>query len=283
MSIKPFLIFFFLFVSNVVFAGQYDTAVFNPLLRQMKLYSDTLRNSFNQEKRFVYNDSFTLTLQEFINTEGSFDVDADSINTVMFKRSPNNKIRAITWLVADNDGNYKSYGVIQYKTKKEVVNYWLSEKQGRDKKELENNEFSPLNWTGGLIYQIYEFKYKRKVRYLILTFHGMDTKVNRKTIDVLTITNEELYFGLPIFMRYNGDPDPDYRVLFTFSDQTTMTLRYDTKEKMIVYDHLVPAANFVAGSDEFLIPDGTYGAYKPIKKGKWLKLEDFGEYKDLEK
>lgn len=280
---KFFILLLLLFPSILSFASGYDTTVFNPMLRQMKHYSDTLRNSYNQQKRFVYNDSFKTILRKFVETEGSFDVDADSINTVMFKRSEDRKVRAITWLMADNDGNYKSYGVVQYKQKHNIENFWLNEKLGREKKELENNDFTQAEWPGGLIYQIYEFKYKRKTRYLIMTFHGLDTKVNRKSIDVMTIDKEGITFGLPVFKRYEDDQDPDYRVLFTYSDQATMTLRYDDKDKMIVFDKLVPAAGFVSGVDEFLIPDGTYSAYKPLRKGKWVRLEDFGEYKDLEK
>ncbi|MCO6494248.1 MAG: hypothetical protein J5I91_01025 [Bacteroidetes bacterium] len=278
---------FFLFLLLMTFSGakasDYDTSVFNPLLRKMKLYSDSLRNSYNQKSRFLYNDSFKIALREFVETQGSFEVDADSINTVMFKRSPDKKVRAITWLIADNAGNYQSFGVIQYKNKKEIDNFWLSEKLGREKKELENIDLPSSEWTGGLIYQILEFKYKRKIRYLIMTFHGLDTKINRKTLDVMTIDDDGVVFGLPVFLRYEDDQDPDYRVLFNYSDQATMTLRYDAEMKLIVFDKLVPAAGFISGLDEFLIPDGTYSAYKPRRKGKWLRLEDFGKYIDLEK
>jgi len=269
----------FVLISNSAFSN-YDTTVFNPLLKKMRFHSDTLRNSLNQQKRYDANDSFLVLLKEFINTEGSFQVNPDSINSVMFKRSPDKKIRVITWLIADNSGNYKSYGVIQQmKRKDEVIAIWLKEKLNTDIKEIENTDYNEGEWPGGLIYHIQEFKYKKKTRYLILTFHGMGTQTNRKTIDVMSLEDDGVVFGLPIFMRYKNDPDPNYRVVFTFSDQATMVLRYDTKVNLIVFDHLVPAAGMVRGVDEFLIPDGTYGAYAPTRKGKWERIEDFGKYK----
>lgn len=269
----------FILISNAAFSS-YDTAVFNPHLKKMRYHSDTLRNSLNQQKRFDANDTFLVLLKEFINSEGSFHVNPDSINSVMFKRSPDKKIRVITWLVADNSGNYQSFGVIQQlKSKNEVIAIWLKEKLNTNTKDIENNEYNEDEWPGGLIYHIQEFKYKKKTRYLILAFHGMGTQTNRKTVDVMTIEGDGVVFGLPIFMRYKNDPDPNFRVIFTFSDQTTMLLRYDEKENLIVFDHLVPAAGMVRGVDEFLIPDGTYGAYKLKKNGKWERIEDFGNYK----
>jgi len=254
---------------------------------KLKFYADSLRNSLNQKVRFQANDSFIQYYEAFLDSDNSFFEDLEGINSIMIIRSPDKQIRITTWLVADNYGNYKSHGYIEKlgaskKSKKNVERYvWkLREKLEYNTKELENTDYSDQAWPGGLIYQILPFTFQKKKCYLILSYHGLGQQTNRKTIDVISFRdNEELMFGLPVFQRYKNDPDPNYRIVFNYSDQTTMTLRYDKEVDLIVFDHLVPPVEMLRGSEEFMIPDGTYGGFKRKKKGYWLRIEDFGEYK----
>jgi hypothetical protein len=283
--VRYFVFVFFSILSFTTTNLSGQQVINDSLLKKMKFYSDSLRNSYNQQTRFSANDSFIELLKEFLSDDNSYNVEPDSINTVAFVRSPDNKFRFISWLLADNQGNYKSYGIIQHKDKKgEVYNTWLREKIISDIKELENTEYGVEEWPGGLIYKIIPFKFKNKTRYLLLSFHGLGRETNRKTIDVLSVEKNEFTFGLPVFERYKKDIDPNFRVVFTYSDQTTMTLRLDdaSKEKIIVFDHLVAPSDMLRGDSQFLVPDGTYGCFVLQKKGKWLRIEDFGTYKRWE-
>lgn len=250
------------------------------LTEKIKYYSDSLRNSIHPNTRFQANDSFIKYYEAFLETENSFYENIEGINSVMILRSPDNKIRITSWLVADNIGNYKSYAYVERKisAKSDKVQWKLREKISFDTKELENTEFAATEWPGGLIYQILPFKHKKQTCYLILSYHGLGQQTNRKTMDVIHFDKEEIVFGLPVFQRYKNDPDPNYRIVFNYSDQTTMTLRYDKELKFIVFDHLVPPVEMLRGSEEFMVPDGTYGAFAPKKKGFWLRIEDFGKY-----
>lgn len=257
-----------------------DSAYKASVMMQMKKHSDTLRNSFNQNKRFAANDSFIESLKLFLEFEDAFDIELDSINTVAFIRSDDRKVRAITWLVADNSGNYKSFGVIQSQfQKKQTEHVWLKERVVTNKKELENREYSDQEWPGGLIYEIRKHKMKKHDSYIILSFHGLGPRTNRKILDIMYYDEESGWvFGMPVFMRKKKDMDPDYRVVFEYSDQASMTLRFDEKEPIIVFDHLVSPIGNVVESPEFLVPDGTYGCYVIKRKGMFERLEDFGTY-----
>jgi hypothetical protein len=245
---------------------------------KLKFFSDSLRYSKYEEVRVSSNDSFKKYLDTFLYKEGAFDIDLESINTVMIMRSPDRRLRIFTWLISDNIGNYKSYGAIQVQDKKGIRNYWLKEKSDYNKKTIEDEELTQDNWLGGLIYQIYEFKYKGDTRYCILTFHGMGVKVNRKSIDVISIEDDEIVFGLPVFHKFKDDYEPARRILFYFADEATMTLRFEPSKKQIVFDNLVPALYTVRGVDEYYLPDGTYSSFQLKSKGRWYMMEDFGDY-----
>jgi len=147
--VRYFVFVFFSILSFTTTNLSGQQVINDSLLKKMKFYSDSLRNSYNQQTRFSANDSFIELLKEFLSDDNSYNVEPDSINTVAFVRSPDNKFRFISWLLADNQGNYKSYGIIQHKDKKgEVYNTWLREKIISDIKELENTEYGVEEWPG---------------------------------------------------------------------------------------------------------------------------------------
>jgi hypothetical protein len=51
-----------------------------------------------------------------------------------------------------------------------------------------------------------------------------------------------------------------------------MLLRYEKKDNLIVYAHLVPLNPVLKGKYEHYVPDGTYD-YFEFKKGFWVKTE----------
>ena len=59
------------------------------------------------------------------------------------------------------------------------------------------------------------------------------------------------------------------RVILEYSKDAGVSLQYNSKLKMIVYDHLVPMDGAPIGMYAFYIPDFTYDAYQ-FKKGKWI-------------
>jgi hypothetical protein len=264
---------------EVVPEHQMDDDPLSLCLKAMKYHSDSLRHSFNQEVRFRSNDSFIVYLKQFVAEEASFDMDP-GLQTVSFLKSPDGKLRFISWLLADNSGIFQSYGVVQWKNKKKEYQYvWLTEKLIMDTKELENNAYTEGEWPGGLVYAIQKTNEKKEDSYALLSFHGLGRETNRKMIDILTVEKDgQLVFGKAVFQRYADDPDPDYRVVFTYSDQTTMTLRFEQDGKAIVFDHLVAPSEMLRGISEYLVPDGTYGCYVRKKKGFWQRVEDFGSY-----
>lgn len=271
---KSFLLVLSLLINFIVIPSNASDLSLDSLVLKMKVHSDTLRNSLDYTKRKNANDSFISYLKLFVENEESFFYPVDSIKTVMFLNSPDKKIQIISWLISDNAGNYKSYGLIRYKNRKEVINYWLSENIEKDNKISLDAQFDESSWQGGLYYQIIPHKVKKKKCYIVLTMHGMDPKTNRKSIDVISFENENLVFGLPIFYMSDNDYEPSSRCIFDFSDETTMTLRFETS-KYIVFDNLEPASKLLAGEKKHLVPEGTYNYFKKRRRGRYYLKKDF--------
>jgi len=90
---------------------------------------------------------------------------------------------------------------------------------------------------------------------------------NKKVIDVLFFDQwDNITFGAPVFLDENKKLK--YRVVFEFSAQAVMLLRYEKKKKMIVFDHLSPTSPSAKGQFQYYGPDFTYDGFY-FKKGIW--------------
>ena len=64
------------------------------------------------------------------------------------------------------------------------------------------------------------------------------------------------------------------RLIFEYSAQIVMFVRYEKRYKKIVYDHLIPSPKSMVGKYEFYYPDGTYDALEYVGN-KWIHRSDF--------
>jgi len=77
------------------------------------------------------------------------------------------------------------------------------------------------------------------------------------------------HFGAPVF---DNGGDIQSRMIFTFSENATMLLRYEKEEKIIVFANVVPSSPMFKGQFQYYLPDGTYDFFK-FKKGFWVRYE----------
>ena len=114
-----------------------------------------------------------------------------------------------------------------------------------------------------LIYEI--IPDKKEDQYILLAWDGHDRISNRKVIDVITISSRSVRLGAPVFK----DGKSTYkRVLFTYAEEVNMSLRYQEKEKRILFDHLAPKDPRLEGQFQFYGPDMSFDSYIS-DKGKW--------------
>jgi hypothetical protein len=75
------------------------------------------------------------------------------------------------------------------------------------------------------------------------------------------------------------DYTPQYRVFFEYADQASMLLRFEAREKMITFSHLVPSNQSAGNMTEYYIPDGEIDFFQLGRKGRWVRKEHLTEFK----
>jgi hypothetical protein len=226
------------------------------------------RNMSRGENDSVRNTSakiFQTFIESILQDSTSYSASFDSIKNISTKAAPDNAFRLYTWTYPNNDGShYYYYGYLQAlngKSKK-VSLYTLHDTSDSIEKPL-STKLNAEHWYGAIYYTILKNVKDKKSYYTLLGWHGRNTTLTQKLADVLYFDGSKPVFGYPLFKTgkvYN------HRVIFEFIAQATMTLHFDEKEKMLVFDHLSKAGLFKG-------PDGTYDAFK-FTKGHWELIND---------
>jgi hypothetical protein len=177
---------------------------------------------------------------------------------------------------------------------------------------LQNQLLDAQRWLGALYYHprnspygvlTYYGKYRKFIDnkrsqiisipyYVVLGWNQEGGKANFKIIEVITFDSKDsskIYFGAPIFYT---SPIPAYRMIFKYSPNAPFSLNlglvktglFNTKKKMIVFDHLAMPKNARPQNYYEGGPDGTYDAFCYInrvvdeRKGFFLLLRNVNVY-----
>lgn len=188
----------------------------------------------------------------------------------LFKlRSSDGRVRLFTWNYPNEDGTFEYFGIALFrKDEKSRTNVYKFHRVKTDDRNWVNKIYSEGNWPGALYFEIIPMQKKKNENedaYVLLGWDGLDNLTNRKMIDVISFQGNHCKFGSPLF---EVDGKPLKRVVYTFSERATMTLRYYPKKASIVVDHIAPREPQYEGFYPEYGPDGSYDAFK-YTKGKW--------------
>ncbi len=135
----------------------------------------------------------------------------------------------------------------------------------REPKKVDSRYLEYDAWYGALYYDIIPVKKGKKTYYTLLGYSPSEKFVTTKYIDVLTIKDDEITFGAPIFKTEKGMKK---RLIFKFSSEVSMSITFQATADRIVMDHLVPRMAGMQGNYQFYGPDGTFDAYV-LNKSTW--------------
>lgn len=271
LNILILLIFLMVFQSTDVLA----IAKRNPDVQfhedSIRYYFELLAHESDDKNKISFNDRILDCFRDALKNEDSFTYPFDSLKNIGIISSEDEKLRILTWNLPFNDRTHKYFGFIQYKrSKRSYVFYELND----NSEMIKNPEFEILNdknWYGALYYKIITNKYKGNVYYTLLGADLNNLLTKKKIIDILYFNKDQsLYFGNKVFKNRNT---PVSRLIFEYSSQINMTLTYDEKKQMIVYDHLSPSRPSLEGEYEYYGPDFSYDALK-FERGIWNTYSD---------
>ncbi len=264
---KYLFISFLLSAVNLGFS-QVDLAE-RELLLNTKL--EALRAAKNDDDIETLNLDFKNEMVSFLKLEGAFTYPISKLKTIALLDSPDKLVRIINWNLEYSDMSYSYCGFVM--------------RWDEDKEELKITELidkvdpytakptgviDAKNWYGALYYKIIPIEYNGKIEYTLLGWDGGTTGSNFKIIDVLTFSGNNVKFGSPVFIKKK---EVLKRVVFEYSDKSSMSLKYEDKYGRIVFDHLSPESPTLAGVYSFYVPDFSYDAFL-WENESWVLNED---------
>ncbi len=265
---------FILFIQHTCFS-QVAKPVVNPSFSKLKILEDSLVKLSQKivdgetlDERNNANELFTKTLTTTINTPNSFSYPFDSLKTVSVLKSPDKNFKIFSWSVADTNGTYHFYGKIQMNREKEAPVFGLTDYTNKitdPKDTVTNNE----KWYGAVYYKIIPV-YAAKPYYILLGLKGNNLKTTKKVIEVLSFRNEKPEFGRGIF---EGKGKNTKRIIFEYTHDAVMLLRFEQEKSLIVFDHLSPPDAKFKNQPETYGPDLSYDGFQ-LKNGKWYFTEN---------
>ena len=204
--------------------------------KQLSIYQDSLTalgkkiiNDENDLERKNANYLFIKTLVSALKEPNSFLFPFDSVKSISIINSPDNRFRILSWHVINQDGSYRFYGTIQMNTGGPLRMFPLEDYSPL----LQNPEDSVTDnhkWYGAQYYKIIPV-YAQKPYYVLIGWKGNTVKSTKKVIDVLSFANDKPSLGMSVF---DGNGKNRKRVIFEYTRQASMLLRYVPAQNLIV-------------------------------------------------
>ncbi|WP_419800403.1 hypothetical protein [Mucilaginibacter sp.] len=242
---------------------------------KLKLYEDSLKtlgnnviNNENDLERKNSNYQFIRTFVNALKIPGSYHYKFDSVKTVSKLYAPDNQFRIFTWHVMNEDGSYRYYGTIQLNTNGALKMFPLTDFTPFIKNP-EDSVFTAQKWLGAQYYKIIKTG-TEKPYYVLLGWKGNTVKTTKKVIEVLSFKNNAPVFGLPVFDENARSRD---RIVFEYSRQASMLLRFVPDRDLIVFDHLAPPDPKIKTDYSVYGPDLTYDGYQ-LKNNRWKFVQN---------
>ena len=258
----------FTFYNGFAQFQQKDLAMLNTYQDSLNSLGNSFINNPDELARKNANYTFIKTLVSALKAQNSFLYKFDSLKAVSILNSPDNRFRIFSWHIANDDGSYRFYGAIQMNSGGALKLYPL-------------DDYSPLithpedtvtdntKWYGAQYYTIIPVQ-GANPHYVLLGWKGYTDRSTKKVIDVLSFKNDKPVLGLPVFTAKDKRRS---RVVFQYTRQASMLLRYVPGENLIVFDNLVPPDKKLKDQPDTYGPDLSYNGYR-LKNGRWELAEN---------
>jgi hypothetical protein len=234
-----------------------------------------------EKERIEGNKEFMRVWERIISNPAILNYPFDKLKDISVLSPKDRKFKVITWNLHRDDGTHAYFGYILVNNSKRVRTGFMKYRQ-EDNYEFfrlvdrsatikypETHIGSPDKWFGMLYTQLIECG----DFYTLIGWDGNDKITQRKFVDVLYFrSNGNPVFGKDVFKFPRKNPK---RLMFEYSHEVSMSLKYQERRKQIVYSHLSSRqeGSLLDGQYQFYGPDGSFDALE-LKKGKWVVIED---------
>jgi len=249
--------------------------------QQLALWEDslvahyqTLKNAQDDAGRTAASEAMRSVFLELLNDRNTFEYPFSRL-TFSALKSSDSRVRIFNWNEPRKDGTFRYYAFVMMRNSPKEAHTWVELTSPVRETDRPETKFLTVDkWFGALYYEIIPVKSKRNKpadTYVLLGWAGKDFNTTRKVIDALTLQgNGKVRLGAPIFETPSGTRK---RILFEFSSDVSMSVKYYPKKNCIVMDHLSPKNEMMEGIWSEYGPDGSYDLLQ-LENGKWKLYEN---------
>jgi hypothetical protein len=276
-------IFYFFLLINVFARSQKNDTTYSKLKQAEKglIQIEKGFSSRKEAERIEANKKFIIAWDAIIDDPKILNYSFDSLKGVSILSPKDKKFKLITWNLNKDDGTHAFFGYLvvnnskriktglfKHKTVEEFEHFKLSDRSS----EIKNPETfvgTTDKWFGMLYNSLIECD----GFYTLIALDGNSKLITRKFIDVLYFkTDGTPVFGKDVFKFPRKNPR---RLMFEYSSEVSMSIKYNEKSNRITYSHLAPKSegSLLEGQFQYYGPDGSFDALE-LKKDKWVTVED---------
>lgn len=232
--------------------------------RKMAIIFDTIFTMEESDQRDSLNRELISSFSEILKSPEALYYSWKGLSKIGNLVSEDQRLRVFTWHLPGPKDEYTYYGFIQFnqgknKAGKEDIKVIPLFDNSAKLKNAETLGLSPENWYGSVYYKIKLFSHRRDDYYVLMGYDFNNNYSQKKILEVLNIDNNGE-------ARFEGNFDMEFqafkRIIFEYSDRVAMTLNYDDRLEMIVFDHLAPFEAIFTGNYLFYGPDGSYDGFR---------------------
>lgn len=241
-----------------------------------------------ESERIEGNKQFLAAWEKIISNPKILDYNFEDLKDISVLSPKDKKFKLITWNLFKDDGTHAFFGFLLVNNNKRIKTGFLKHEtieayefyklidRSAVVKSPENYICTPDKWFGMLYTQLIECD----GFYTLIGWDGNNKLTQRKFVDVLYFkSNGDPVFGKDVFKFPRKNPK---RLMFEYSTDVSMSLKYNEQRKQIIYSHLSSKqeGSLLDGQLQYYGPDGSFDALE-LKKDKWITLENIDIKSDI--
>jgi hypothetical protein len=238
---------------------------------QLKTLFYRISQSTSDAQKLALTDSISDRLYQTLLLPGSFEYPFKALQTLGKVTSGDKKIRIYTWNLPHADGTNNYYGFLQQTSGQTPISVIRFIDKRTTITEPTTAQLSADNWYGCLVYSIIEHTVSGITWYTLLGYNPSNLFISEKIVDLLWFDEQHNpVFGKAVF---HYQKQLQHRIIFRYSAKVSMSLLWNEKMNMIIFDHLSPSKPSYTGSYQHYGPDLSYDGLR-FEKGIWESTED---------
>lgn len=207
--------------------------------------SDSMYEAYIPDTRVGYAERFVKQLIRTLKIPNSclyqFPKLKDKINIIY---ADDNAFRVFNWVIDRSEISKRYYGAIQLPSEKLKL-YGLVDCSEQQIRGVEDSVFTGGKWFGALYYRIMGTEVQGHKVYTMFGLNTGNVASNRKVLDPLTITENGVVFGAPVFGigSKNLPRQPISRFILEYKKGVAVKLNWDNERNLIIFDNLASQIN----------------------------------------